>query len=62
MKVIVKSKPVTFRRNEYTIGDEIDVPDPIGKNLIKSGACELPGQAKKAKTETRKEEKELKKC
>ncbi|MBW2559970.1 MAG: hypothetical protein JRE40_03830 [Deltaproteobacteria bacterium] len=42
MKIIVKSKAVTFRRKVYAPGGEIDVPDTIGKNLIKSDACEVP--------------------
>ena len=46
MKLIVKSKSVTFRRKEYATGDPIDVPDNIGRNLIKSGACEVPEKQK----------------
>ncbi len=54
MKIIVKSKSVTFRRKVYAPGDEIDLPDKIAKNLIDAGVCETPNSKKEVKNVSKK--------
>jgi len=51
MKVIVKSKTVTFRRKDYAPGDKIDVPDQVGRNLLAAGVCEKTDEDRKEKIE-----------